>query len=155
VDEGIDQLFRQPAEQSFLKDLRKLAGAIVDDPPDAASFLAHVMVGDKGLRKGQSRLIRLNPLISPVPVNQEWSPPAGWSTDDFVEFMKLDMDAHVQTEIDRIKASAIAWLADKTLNQPVRLAGDTPGSEIGQRLIRGALAEWNNIKNAPPPAARR
>jgi uncharacterized protein len=49
-------------------DLKKLATAILDDPPDIASYLAHVMTGSgSGVRApARSRIVRMNPLMSPV-----------------------------------------------------------------------------------------
>src|SRR5208283_3024007 len=62
--------YLQPVSQPGLKaDLRKLATSILDDPPDIATYLAHLMTGSgMGLDRppADSRIVRLNPLISPV-----------------------------------------------------------------------------------------
>jgi hypothetical protein len=70
---------------SVPNDLKKLATAIVDDPPDAASFIAHAMTGGNvGLvAHTVGRLVRMSPLISPILANNVWTPPAEWSLAQF------------------------------------------------------------------------
>jgi uncharacterized protein len=61
-------LYAARESPGILHDVMKLATAIVDDPPDAASFLAHVLTG--GLPNltlpVDSRVVRMNPMVSPV-----------------------------------------------------------------------------------------
>ena len=61
-------------------DLKKLATAILDDPPDIASFIAHAVTGgNPGLDPAVvSRVVRMSPLISPLPAaGGGWTPPRG------------------------------------------------------------------------------
>jgi len=56
-------------------DLKKLAGAILDDPPDAATFIAHVITGGNVNLEPPvvSRVVRMSPLISPTPLAREYT----------------------------------------------------------------------------------
>lgn len=56
-------------DSTLTGDLKKLATAILDDPPDIASFIAHAVTGrDPGSDPGVvSRVVRMSPLISPLP----------------------------------------------------------------------------------------
>jgi patatin-like phospholipase/acyl hydrolase len=148
--ERMSRLFRQPSEQSLTADLRKLAGSILDDPPDTATYMAHMMCNDK-LPKGESRIVRLNPLISPVKgADGVWRAPGRLSEDAFVALMNIDMDAVEQRHVDAIDHYTNEWLADETLNQPVRMNGDTLVSEVGKMSFSAALADWQRIRSGEP-----
>jgi uncharacterized protein len=138
------------AATGLAADLRKLATAILDDPPDIATFLAHVMTGSgQGLDRppADSRIVRMNPLISPVE-NQagDWSAPGLMTADQFAYLASLDMDAVEQPEVDAIVAYADLWLASVAPNQPLRMDGDTLKPELGEGTFQEALAAWNAIK---------
>jgi patatin-like phospholipase/acyl hydrolase len=55
-------------DPSLTTDLQKLATAIIDDPPDAASFISHVMTGGIANLPDNvvSRIVRMSPLLSPA-----------------------------------------------------------------------------------------
>ena len=146
--ERMSRLFRQPSEQSLTADFRKLAGSILDDPPDSATYFAHTMCGVGGLQAGvDSRIVRLNPLISPMKdSNGVWRPPGNLTEDAFVALTKLQLDAIDQNEVLSIASFANDWLNDHALNQPVRMNGDTLQSEIGHDRFSAALAVWQLIK---------
>jgi uncharacterized protein len=138
------------AAAGLAADLRKLATAILDDPPDIATFLAHLMTGSgQGLDRppADSRIVRMNPLISPVE-NQagDWSAPGLMTADEFAYLASLDMDAVEQPEVDAIVAYADLWLASVAPNQPLRMDGDTLKPELGEGTFEEALAAWNAIK---------
>jgi hypothetical protein len=142
----------QPASKTGLvHDLWKLAGAILDDPPDIATYLAYVMTGgpwDPKTAPSRGRIVRMNPLVSPVrngPVNN-WAPPQGMSLDQFDYLTKLDMDAIEQHELDAISTFADLWLQSRVPNQPVRMDGDTLTLEIGDAWFKDALSWWNKIR---------
>lgn len=147
-----DQIyFAHPQEPSLLNDLDKLAAAIVDDPPDAASFLAHVFTGGKPTvpvttAKVDSRIVRLNPLIAPVkPVNGDWQLPTGLSEDEFSALLKLDMDAVAQDDVDKIRHLAELWLQNSVRNQPIRMDADL-NIEVGHATYAEAIAAWDVLK---------
>ena len=139
-----------PTDQNLANDLRKLAAAIVDDPPDFATFVAHVVTGGaNGLMAPMtSRVVRLNPLISPVraAAGGPWSAPPGMTTAGFLSLADLDFDAVEQAQVNAIAAYATLWLQDKAPNQPIRMNGDTLDCEIGDPWFSGAAARWRALK---------
>jgi len=142
---------QQIVNSGFVTDLHKLATSILDDPPDAATFLAHVMTGaGAGLNQpaADSRVIRMNPLISPVKKAGAWSAPGSMSAAQFTFLAKLDFDAVQQSQVDAISGYADLWLQSVAPNQPIRMNGDTLDPELGQTRFQAALAAWNAIKQA-------
>jgi hypothetical protein len=140
---------QQIVEPGFVTDLRKLATSILDDPPDVATFLAHVMTGSGiGLNKppADSRIIRMNPLISPVKNAGAWCAPGTMSAAQFTYLAKLDMDAVEQAQVDAISKYADLWAQGVAPNQPLRMNGDTLDRELGQTTFPTAAAAWNAIK---------
>ncbi len=142
--------YLQPVSQPGLKtDLRKLATSILDDPPDIATYLAHLMTGSgMGLNRppADSRIVRLNPLISPVMQAGVWSAPGSMSAAQFTYLANLDMDAVQQAQVDAISSYADLWLQGVAPNQPIRMHADTLEAELGQTTFADALAAWNAIK---------
>lgn len=142
--------YLQPVSQLGLKnDLRKLATSILDDPPDIATYLAHLMTGSgMGLNRppADSRIVRLNPLISPVMKQGAWSAPGSMSAAQFTYLANLDIDAVQQAQVDAISSYADLWLQGVAPNQPIRMHADTLEAELGQTTFPGALAAWNAIR---------
>jgi len=150
----------QPGEESspyvqkldapqVVTDLRKLASSILDDPPDIATFLAHVMTGsgrDLNNPATDSRVVRMNPLISPVKKGDVWSAPGSMSAAQFTYLAKLDMDAVEQAQVDAISKYADLWVQGAAPNQPIRMDGDTLRRELGQDTFQGAVAAWQAIR---------
>ena len=137
------------SETGLLKDAGKLAGAILDDPPDAATFLAHLMTGlGKDLPKDcpQSRIVRMSPLIAPIAsppgAPDPWSPPEGMTPAQFDALRLLDMDAIEKTQISLIEGLADLWIANKVRNQPIRMQGKTLICELGQPTFGEARRAW-------------
>jgi uncharacterized protein len=86
-------VFEQPIDDpGLVTDLKKLAFSILDDPPDVATFHAHVMTkGGVGLGKpsADSRIVRMNPLISPVGTAGAWKAPGGMTAAQFKSLANL------------------------------------------------------------------
>jgi len=140
---------RPIVKPDLLTDLKKLAGSILDDPPDIATFLGHVMTGSgAGLGKPQadSRIIRMNPLISPVDKDGNWAAPGSMSDQQFSYLADLDMDAIEQEQVNAISQYADLWLNSMVPNQPIRMNTDTLKAELGQDRFDAALAAWNAIR---------
>jgi patatin-like phospholipase len=151
-------------EPGFKTDLRKLASSILSDPPDAASFIAHVMLGGHIPTQAAERVmdgpvVRLNPLVQPVlgqaktwilppkapGTNVAWGDfpqggPAALDAAQFKRLRDLDMDAVKPEEVGWIKDFAELWMADKVPNQPVR-AGQLLDSQIGHRWFSQGLSQ--------------
>lgn len=145
------ELVQRPRESGPIADLQELATAIVDDPPDVASFHAHVALGGPmplpGGPPGASPVVRLNPLIQPVAdaAGTGWIVPRGLTPRDFKDLLALPMDAVQQDRVELIVRLGQAWLADGVLNQPVRSNRQTLGCEIGYRLFGDGLAAWQAL----------
>ncbi len=138
-----------PSDTGLVADLRKLATAILDDPPDIASYLAHVMTGSgSGVpAPAQSRIVRLNPLISPEKdASGNWTAPGNMTAAQFSYLANLDMDAVEQSQVNAISDYADLWLQDLVRNQPIRMDSDTLTVEIGDARFSDACKSWNAIK---------
>ncbi len=142
---------QQRSAEGLVNDLEKLSTAILDDPPDMATFLAHVMTGSgAGVNApgvADSQIVRMNPLISPVwdGAALQWTAPAGLTLAQFHALAALGMDAIEQHDVETIADYADQWLKDQVPNQPVRMDGDTLHREIGQTTFSAARAAWNAI----------
>jgi uncharacterized protein len=139
-----------PAE---LHNLAELAGSILDDPPDAASFEAHVALNQRLPQNpddvvGDGSIVRMNPMIQPIydPASGQWQPPEGYSPDDFSKLAGVPMDATDPADVQRIMDFASNWLIDSVVNQPIRASRDTFEVEIGQRWFSSALAAWKKLQ---------
>ena len=136
---------QQLVDPGLITDLHKLATSILDDPPDIATFLAHVMTG------GAGRIVRMSPLISPVVVNTgdnagTWVAPGAMTTAQFRYLAGIDIDAIEQPQVNAISSYADLWIDGVAPNQPIRMNGDTLVSELGQTRFPDALAAWNAIR---------
>jgi len=144
---------QKKSDDGLINDVKKLSTSILDDPPDVATFLSHVMTacgtGIAATPKSPigSRIIRMNPLISPIKDAQgAWTAPGDMTAAQFTYLANLDMDAVAQPEVNAITKLAESWLAGEVSNQPVRMDGATLALEIGQATFADAKAEWNNIR---------
>ncbi|HTV06861.1 MAG TPA: patatin-like phospholipase family protein [Acidobacteriaceae bacterium] len=130
-------------------DLLKLATSILDDPPDVATFIAHVMTDSgRGLNvpTADSRIVRMSPLISPMLKNGSWEPPDSMAAAQFQYLANLDMDAVEQPQVDAIAKYADLWLQDQAMNQPIRMDSTTLTAELGHDRYSKAKAAWRGIQ---------
>ncbi|HKD48723.1 MAG TPA: patatin-like phospholipase family protein [Rhizomicrobium sp.] len=143
-------LVAAPQNSNIVNDLKRVAGSILDDPPDAASFHAHVMLGCPLPALGSKtpitsgRIFRLNPLVQPLPGDNTapWKLPAGISDDDFSKLVNLQMDAVEQDQVLLIAKFCDAWLADGVRNQGIRVVRETLLPDIGFATYSQAKAAW-------------
>ncbi len=141
-------LYATRENPGILHDIIKMATAIVDDPPDAASFVAHVLTGGSpGLPAPvDSRVVRMNPMVSPVRDDSgNWTLPEGMSENAFGTLSGLAMDAVEQDQVLAIQNFASLWLQDKVRNQPIRM-GENLSRELGQDWYSQAKAAWLAIR---------
>ena len=143
------ELVAQAASLGLVDGLRRVAGTILDDPPDNATRDADILASTAS----QMRVIRLNPLVQPVRDDAieggRWRLPNGYATiraanpiGAFVELRDLPMDAVDQPQIDLIAAMGTSWMADDIPNQPL-LWNPTDGTFLrGHPLFSAALAGW-------------
>jgi hypothetical protein len=143
-----DSPYTQPIlEPGIVADVRKVATSILDDPPDIATFLAHVLTDSgKGIqRPGDSRIIRMSPLISPVKKKGVWSAPGSMTPSEFKYLANLDLDAIEEEEVNAINSYADLWLKGVAPNQPIRMDGTTLKPELGQASFKEAVAAWESL----------
>jgi hypothetical protein len=137
----------QRKQQCLVSDIGKIAVSIVDDPPDAATFVAHVMTGgiDELPYPLESRIVRMSPLVRPELRDGEWAAPGGMTTAEFTTLAGLGIDAIEQAQVDAIARYAQMWIANSAPNQPIRMNGDTFECELGHETFGDALAAWRQL----------
>ncbi len=143
------ELLGQAASLRLVDGLRRVAGTILEDPPDNATRDADVLASSGD----EMRVVRLNPLIRPVRdegiEGGRWRLPAGYAVmrpghalGAFVELRDMPMDAVGQAQVELIAALGRSWLADDIPNQPLRW-NPTDGRFLrGHPGFSGALACW-------------
>lgn len=150
-------IFETPIkESSLLEDVKKVAGSILDDPPDSASFIVHALTGG-ALAGGppgklQGRIVRLNPLIRPFIDSRtgRYVPPPGWTEPDFQRLAALDMDAVAQGDVDLINRLKRSWIDDDApINQPIRIRSGDLAAEIGDQKFSEAIQHWARLCGLP------
>ena len=153
-------LLQERTDQGLLADIKKIAVSILADPPDVATFIAHVMLGQRlphaeaDVPVTGGSVVRLNPLIQPWrdAADSRWMRPAGLTIPQFKALRELNTDAVEDEEIARIDQLCTAWLADQVYNQPIR-ANRKLECEIGHRLFSAGKAEWLRRCPLQPAAA--
>jgi hypothetical protein len=137
--------------------LATLGQAVIGDPPDFASFLAHASLGggtpgnDDEPAVTDGPVVRLNPLVTPVWEKNppQWNKPAALETDEFKQLIQLEIDATAPREIALICKFADLWLDGKILNQPIRLHFRNPDeglvAEIGHTDAPAAMQRWDDL----------
>lgn len=152
-----------PIDNSGLyHDLNKAATSILDDPPDQASFVAHLVIdGATALSHDpehpvtDGKVVRFNPLIQPIKKQGQWSAPpllahapsqsnvsANHASDmeAFMALVQLEIDAVEQDDVDLISTLGNTWLSDACPNQPIRANSDLQPL-IGHGRFSLALAQ--------------
>jgi hypothetical protein len=133
---------------SLLTDLKKLAASILDDPPDSATFLAHLATraGRAIPRPAVSRVVRMNPLIAPITAaDGSYRAPGNMTPARFQYLCNIDMDAIQPQEITAIESYADLWLNDAAANQPIHWDGKNPASIFGPQTFSQARDAWDAI----------
>jgi hypothetical protein len=131
----------------FFRDLKKLATAIVDDPPDSATYKAHVVLGHMLPHRllhpvvTNGPVVRMNPLVQPIrDAEGIWQPPEGLTCDDFKRLTQISLDADDQSEIDLITQFGDLYLEGKIPNQGIR-SSHTSHVDIGHPRYPEAKVE--------------
>jgi len=146
-DDERSSVTQQRKPPTVRADIKLLAECIVDDPPDAASYHAHVVLGPASARAPTSgSIIRLNPMVQPVERDDEWVIPDGLTETDFYDLTRLEMDAVEQEDVEKIFKLGAAWLSDKVVNQPICHRFDDFGCIIGHAKFSQAMAAWQKLK---------
>jgi hypothetical protein len=159
IEPGGDPLRMRLAKRTH-HELELLAMACLDDPPDAATYVAYLMLGhrpplDDAREPPDLRLVRMNPVLGPVRVGARWQLPSGFADPSrFAQLAALDIDAHAQHEIGLIRAFAQAWrtahTADALPNQGIRQCWD--GSlDLGHATFSAAKQRWSMLAQLAGP----
>jgi hypothetical protein len=130
-------------------DIGKIAASILDDPPDSASFIAHVMTaGATAPPLGAvSRIARMNPVIAPaLDAGGQWQAPGGMTVAQFQYLCGIGIDALLPNEVNTIAVYAQLWLGGQAPNQLIHTDDGKPSVSIGQPDFETALTAWNAIK---------
>lgn len=149
ADSNAPSPFVQERTRAGLRhDIPKIANSILDDPPDAASFIAHVALGQPLPNAptdcvSDGTIVRMSPLIQPVRQGHTWQLPhnAGMSVEDFVRLASLSCDSISQRDVDLIERFTKQWIQGIFPNQPIR-AGQDFRCEIGQPTYSEAKRAW-------------
>jgi hypothetical protein len=158
-----DARFATRAKASWFGDVKKFASAIVDDPPDAATYVAHVTLGGE-LPRGEATVaggpvVRMSPVIRPVWDAQtcDWVWPPALDREQWEKLTKLDMATTAQDDLLLIDALASKWLEGEVPNQPIRpdehlnaeIGHDTfpPALESAKKLLSGS-ARFEGARHA-------
>ncbi len=95
------ELVRATPEYTIVRDIGKIASAVLDDPPDAASLHAYLALGRSlPARMGATvwpqatpGFVRMNPLIRPHLANGIWAAPASFQGDAWRKLRDLGLVA--------------------------------------------------------------
>lgn len=150
-------LVNLPERFGLFHDLQELSESILDDPPDAASFEAWVMLGNPipathtGTMLAQElrahadpeTLVRMNPLVRPRQDDaKNWIPPDGLTRKEFRLLTNIELDAGAPDDVGLLVKFARAWLNDQIGNQPIRENPYTFEARIGHTKFSEARDAW-------------
>ena len=150
---GQPPIYKKWEDPGLLTDIKKMAGSILDDPPDAATYISHVVLGGKVSAYGgvvtDSKVIRMNPLIQPVSKNGRWEIPHALTEEEFSKLEDMDMAVVEDEPVRLIEKFCEAWMnisanpnTNPVPNQGIRANGDTLELEIGHRTFTEAKVAW-------------
>jgi hypothetical protein len=132
----------------WLQSLRIALGAILDDPPDAALFHAHMALRQRlpvpGGTVSDGTLVRISPLVRPEWDEGGWRLPRGVSEDDFAAMAALPLDPMRRDDLEIVRLMAELWIGGTLANQPIRM-GARFGCEIGLDRFGDAIEHWLRI----------
>jgi hypothetical protein len=129
---------------SPIGDAGRAAGCITNDPPDSATFISHVVLGNDPGQPG--RVVRMSPVVQPVrdEATDRWDYPAVLPRPIFDRLAKLHIDAVRDADVDLIDALGEAWFDGKAPNQPIRM-GDDLSCQLGHDTYDKAKAAWRAL----------
>ena len=134
------------SDPGFANDTKKLASAILDDPPDVASYDAHLMLGGNCEPGSPShRVVRLNPVVQAQLSDGAWRI-AGLTEAEFHQLSQMEMDAAAQSDVLAIKTLGEKWLAGEVPNQGIRM-NELLRVTIGEADYPAARAHWEAVRS--------
>lgn len=152
--EGYPQLVQKKKSAGLKNDIPKMATSILSEPPDAANYIAHMVLG--GIYNGddakpiEAEFVRLNPLVQPVLNDGKWDFPKNITDEKdkriFTDLIELDMDAVEQEKVDMIFKLGEWWINDDVVNQSVRYNGQNFNTTIGTGRFSLGKKQWLRIR---------
>ena len=143
-------LARQSKIDGIVGDIKRIATAILGDPPDAASFDAHQILGFP-LKQNDPRFIRINPMIKPIlrPRNaagpEIWTMPGtkdNWCPQEMYDLFNLDMAVSNKYGLSLINRLCDDFFRDAFENQGIRSGGKTISAILGHKTYNAAMQDW-------------
>lgn len=171
-----DSLFQDPfcvpiTSSGLIGDIKnRIASVILDDPPDHATYIAHLMVSGYGSLSQNfnspvqnGNLVRLNPSLQPLKgTGGKWTAPKlrqfapesikyDYPRDEdlFTALVGLDLDAIEQAQVDLITTLGRAWLVDVVPNQSIRVDGQLR-TLIGHDTFEKGRTQAESLDLVPP-----
>jgi uncharacterized protein len=127
--------YRSPT--GLFSDIKKAALSILDDPPDTATFVAHVTLrGD--IPTPEQPLVSNGPSVRMNPVARVGTP--GVSKEEYDALSNIHLDAIEPADVARIISLTEKWLRDEVPNQPIRPATGNDPADIGHDKFSEAKA---------------
>jgi len=133
-----------------LGDIKKMATSVLDDPPDAATFHSHIVVGGRtptaGEQVADGKVVRMSPVLryTKDESGQLTRIPPGLSQEEFSALQDIDMDAVKPAEFDLVKKFGELWLTDEMPNQSIR-SNRIFECEIGHVTYSEARQRWLDL----------
>jgi hypothetical protein len=137
-------LCRYSKMDGWIEDLGRMASSILSDPPDAASFDSHQILR-LPYEQNTKRLVRINPLIKPILVNNQWIIPGKsgqWTRGEMEMLFTMDMAITTVEGVRLINKLCDDYFADAFDNQGIRLGGEKLDAILGHKLYSHAKADW-------------
>jgi hypothetical protein len=152
-------LLQKPHVSTLFGDVAQLSTSILDDPPDTATFVSHTILSPKGLVTTstgpmENPVVRLAPVVRPVRSSpyENWTLPKGFTKEEFLALVNLDLDATTPEQIALLGKLADAWIGGDVANQAIRENANFE-PDIGDGTFAAGLQHWRALMatgSAPP-----
>jgi hypothetical protein len=121
--------------------------ATLSDPPDSATFVAHVALGEDLPPSTQQvvsgSVVRLCPIVRPNGKEEvgTWTLPDGFSFTDFQELARLDKTTVDEKVMTLVRRYGQKWVKDEACNQAIRVNSRFT-CEVGHERFSDAKKAW-------------
>jgi predicted acylesterase/phospholipase RssA len=151
-------------KQHGYSDLLKVATTILDDPPDSATYIAHVALTNGA--KDRMPVVRMQPVVRMNPVIARSCFPAVSDKGKFEHLSRMEIDAVEEADVDAIKDLAERWINNRkklgegdVLNQPIRpyspfVKEKLKRFTIGYPTFLEAKTQWDKLSKPALNVAR-
>lgn len=144
-----DWLVKIGKNEGTFQDIKKISTAIISDPPDSATFLAHQIL-ELPFQPTDPRLIRINPLLKPILTQigvtdkYQWEKPGiGWLNNKLEHLFNMDMAVTHSDDMELINRMTEEYFDGHFENQGIRIGGKYLDAILGHKKFGDALNDWN------------